>query len=170
MTALPAPEHLAQLLAEDGVAVSGAGEGDAAFESALQAAVAETGGEGGGLGLIVIDHTPDDLAHLRNIAEDVLAVRGADGPLASEVPATVIVRSPEGVAAASDSHPPAVVSQAATAMAVELDYPASVAAFARSLDDAAVIPGPLAAGVGILLAAALALTAGCEARRAGRRK
>lgn len=123
-------EGLATELQQNGVAFGTDNPANAQLEQALTGALQEVGVEADGpMGVVVLEHTPEHLADLRDIAQDIANTSGYD---------TVIVRTPHAALGVSDTLTRAQIERGQVAMVAQPDYPEGLRAFVSAAEGFAV--------------------------------
>lgn len=151
---------LAAQLRGDGVAFGTENPVNAELGPALTQVLGEVRpGVDGPVGVVVLEHTPDHLADVRDIAHDVADAAGYD---------TVIVRTPHAAVGVSESLTRAQVERGQAAMVSESDYPEGLRAFAEAAEGFSVNWVAVLVVVVVVLAVAAA-GAFAAARNQGRR-
>ena len=123
-------EGLATELQRNGVAFGTDNPANAQLGQALTGTLQEVGADADGpMGVVVLEHTPEHLADLRDIAQDIANASGY---------ATVIVRTPHATLGVSDTLTRAQIERGQVAMVAQPDYPEGLRAFVSAAEDFAV--------------------------------
>lgn len=137
---IPADTDIADLsgqLADNGVAIGSVAEQYPTMEGELAEVMDQAEVEGfGAAGIAVLDHTPENAADLRDIAQELLMAGELD---------TVIVRAPASGAIVSDIHSRAEIESAQWRFLGDSDYVAATRTLIEDINSAGISWGAVTA-------------------------
>ncbi|SDS05232.1 DUF6676 family protein [Corynebacterium timonense] len=135
---------LATQLEEDGIAFTAPHPATAPLEAHLEATLNAIDIDAiAPIGVVVVEHTPERLADLRDVAQDLALATDYE---------TVVVRSPGGAGIVSEHLTRAEIESGQRAMLAEQDYGEGLRAFVSEASSVAIPWGVVAVAIALVIA------------------